>query len=80
MYFIVTHLITSVENGCCPRTMKYLYAVAAAKWIVNFNCKFLCIVGLSLNPAYMLCILSQARVVGSKRWLRILPSVYMHFI
>ena len=40
MYFItVTHLVTSVENGCCPRTLKYLYAVAAAKWIVSINCK-----------------------------------------
>lgn len=39
--FTVTHLVTSVENGCCPRTLKYLYAVAAAKWIVSFDCKHL---------------------------------------
>ena len=38
---IVTHLVTSVENGCCPRTLKYLYAVAASKWIVSFDCKLL---------------------------------------
>ena len=42
VFFVtVTHLVTSVENGCCARTLKYLYAVAAAKWIVSFNCKYL---------------------------------------
>ena len=35
----VTHVVTPVDKGCCPRTLKYLYAVAAAKWIVSYNCK-----------------------------------------
>ncbi|XP_065897466.1 BRCA1-associated RING domain protein 1-like isoform X2 [Dysidea avara] len=33
----VTHVVTPVDKGCCPRTLKYLYAVAAAKWIVSYN-------------------------------------------
>lgn len=29
------------ENGCCPRTVKYLQGVAAGKWIVGYNCELL---------------------------------------
>ena len=50
--FSVTHLVTSAENGCCPRTLKYLYAVAAAKWIVSFDCKYITIC------VYIQCIYS----------------------
>ena len=48
---IVTHVVTPVDKGCCPRTLKYLYAVAAAKWIVSYNCELchvLCTNTLSL--------------------------------
>ena len=27
------------ENGCCPRTVKYLQGLAAGKWIVGHNCE-----------------------------------------
>ena len=43
-FFSVTHVVSSVnKDGMCPRTMKYLHAILAGKWIVNFECKIITI-------------------------------------
>lgn len=47
MYLYVMNVHTYVhfyvdENGCCPRTVKYLQGVAAGKRIVGYNCELLC--------------------------------------
>jgi len=35
----VTHLVTSVNaEGSCPRTIKFLQAVLAGIWILDFRC------------------------------------------
>lgn len=41
MSLAVTHLVVKTdENGVCRRTVKYLTAVVAGKWIVTVDCKF----------------------------------------
>ena len=40
LYMIVCVCSSSLdENGCCPRTVKYLQGVAAGTWVVGFQCK-----------------------------------------
>ena len=41
MVFPVTHLVTSVNGaGTCARTLKYLLAILAGKWVVPLSCKW----------------------------------------
>ncbi|XP_041366359.1 BRCA1-associated RING domain protein 1-like isoform X2 [Gigantopelta aegis] len=40
----VSHVITSCnDGGMCPRTLKYLHAVLAGKWIVSINWLDICV-------------------------------------
>ncbi|GLH01970.1 Uncharacterized protein GBIM_08025 [Gryllus bimaculatus] len=54
----MTHLIVSVdENQATPKTLKYLQAVAAKKWVVSFNWITACISSKKLLPEeiFMMC-------------------------
>jgi len=34
---VIYFILNADENGCCPRTVKYLQGLAAGKWIVGHN-------------------------------------------
>lgn len=36
---LIYFILNADENGCCPRTVKYLQGLAAGKWIVGYNCE-----------------------------------------